>query len=73
MKTRITLVTSETHNVDISVSKVIEKTTDEFGQIYNDYVKIKEDLWIAPAHIVKIERLNGKVESNEDDDAVVQY
>lgn len=57
MKTKITLVTGESYVVDKSVDNVIEATTSSSGAVFNDYVKIKENVWITPAHIVKLEKI----------------
>lgn len=58
MLTRITLVNGEKLEVELSLEEVIKKTTNKFGQIYNDYVQIADNIWIATAHIVKLERIS---------------
>lgn len=75
MKTRITLVTGEKLDVDISIAKAQEKTTDNFGKIFNDYVKVNGNTWVAAGHIVKLERINDAdpLTVDEDDDTLVQY
>lgn len=72
-KTRITIVTGESYEIDIDKETFINEITNGFGSIFNEVIKIDNNVSIVTSHIVKIEKIDNLEEKLDDEDSIVYY
>jgi hypothetical protein len=56
-KTRITLITGETFDIEMEKDDFIKEITNEFDHVGNWIVNVNDKISILSSHIVKIEKL----------------
>lgn len=72
-KTRITIVTGESYEIDIDKETFINEITNDFGSIFNEVIKIDNNVSIVTSHIVKIEKIDNLEEKLDGEDSIVYY